>query len=45
MFVLFKAGAKHIFKGNKLINYNVFPKGKDRKQKLMNSFCLRLMFK
>lgn len=44
MFVLFKAGAKHILKGNKLSNQNVLPKEKGKK-KAHDSFCLRQMFK
>lgn len=35
MLVLFKAGAKHILKCNKPTNYNVFPKQKKRKEKLL----------
>lgn len=42
MSVLFKAGAKHILKGNKLTNWNVLPK---ERRKAYDSFCLRQMLK
>lgn len=40
MFVLFKAGAKHILKDNKLINLNILQKGEKKtiKGKIMTAF-------